>query len=434
MFVKRFLLLLLLAMLLVPAIQAQLHFSKEAGLNGAFTLAPRPRLGWDSLQAGTYQPALEQYLTDHLGFRPYLVRLRNQLSFWLFRVARTPDVVVGRAGVLFQPGPVASYQGRDLLPAAEVRFRVRRLRAVQRALHRRGVELLFVLAPAKARFEPENLPAHLRPPAGTLTNYDQFTRALRADSVALLDFVPVFAHWKTTRPYPLFPRGGAHWSGYGATLAADTLLRRLEALGHLRFPEVRTVGPPRLVRALDSLRGTDNDLSWLLNLVEQPEATPLAYRQLAFAPPRPGQTRPSALLVGDSFTWGLMQFSPYVQREFADDTRFWYYNHAVHVPDSVYHDTGETAGRLELRQQLESRRFVLLLFTEHNLTENEFGFTDQVYHLYHPHTAPDRAAIDRLALQLRGRATWEAQTKNPDGAAQRARQQAHDLFDRQQLR
>lgn len=137
-------------------------------------------------------------MENRIGFRPYLIRLRNQLSFSLFRVARSSDIVVGEHDVLFQPGPIESYLGHDLLAEDEVRFRVRRLRAVQRDLGQRGVQLLFVLAPSKARFQPEDLPARLQPAPGTVTNYDRFVREMHADSVALLDLVPVFAHWKTT--------------------------------------------------------------------------------------------------------------------------------------------------------------------------------------------------------------------------------------------
>lgn len=434
MLAKRFLLIFLLALLLVPVIQARFHFSKEAGLAGAFTQSPRAIFSWEGMLDNSYQTALERYLEDRIGFRPYLVKMRNQLSFSLFRVARSSDIVVGQHDVLFQPGPIASYAGKDLLDPAEVQFRARRLQLVHHELARRGVQLLFVMAPNKARFQPESVPSYLLPAPGTRTNYEQFVRALRADSVPLLDLVPVFARWKTTLPYALFPSGGTHWSGYGATLAADTLLHHLERLGNMQFPTVRTVGPPRIVHQNDSVRGTDNDITSPLNLLWTPEPAPLAYRQLAFAPPGPGQTRPSALFVGDSFTWGLMLFSPYMQREFADDTRFWYYNTKVFQPDSIYHETGEVPGSLDLRQQLEGRRFVILLLTEHNLVENEFGFTNQVYRLYHPLTEADQVAIGRLARQLARQATWEEQAKDPEGFEQRIRQQAQNMYERQQLR
>lgn len=422
-----------IALLLLPAIEAQRHWLADAGLNGAYIATARPELSWDAVRAGTYQPALEQYATEQLGFRGFLIRLRNQLAFSLFQSARSTDIIVGRHQVLFQPGPVAAYGGGGLLPAAQVRWRVQRLRAVQRELARRGVQLLLVLAPSKARFQPEDLPAHLAPSPGTTTNYDLFRAALQADSVALLDFNPLFASWKKAKPYPLFPRTGTHWSGYGATLAADTLLRRLAQLGGVQFPAVRTLGPPRVVRALDSLRATDNDIGGPLNLLWPVQPAPLAYRRLAFEAPGPGQTRPPALFVGDSFIWGLMLFSPYLQREFADDTRIWYYFNSVHQPDSVYHDTGQKVAGLDLRRQLESRRFVVLLLTEHNLTEREFGFTDQVYRLYYPFTAADRAAIEQRAQAIISKLPWEEQSKDMGGVAQRARQQAQDEYEQQQM-
>ncbi|MDQ2794693.1 MAG: hypothetical protein M3Y12_11910, partial [Bacteroidota bacterium] len=193
------------------------------------------------------------------------------------------------------------------------------------------------------------------------------------------------------------------------------------------------VGPPRIVHDPDSARGTDNDIAGPLNLLQQDPPKPFAYRRLAFDPPTAGQVRPSVLFVGDSFMWGLMLFSPYLQREFSDDTRIWYYNNVVHQPDSVYHDTGERVPNLNLRQQLESRRFVVLLLTEHNLKDQEFGFTEQVYRLYHPLTPADNAAIDQLAQKLAQAVKWEDQTKDLQGFAQQIHAQAQALYERQQL-
>jgi hypothetical protein len=423
---------MLLAVVLVPVLQAELHFITEKKLAGAFTVTPKPALSWEGLRDNTYQPALEHYLEDSIGFRPTLIRLRNQLAFSLFKMARSSDIVVGRHGVLFQPAHITSYQGRDLFEEAEVNFQVRRLRAVQRELAQRGVQLLFVMAPNKARFQPENLPMHLRPAPGTVTNYDRYMRAMRADTVAVLDMVPLFAHWKGTKPYPLFPRGGTHWSGYGATLAADTLLRRLEQMGNLHFPTVRTIGPPVIIRNADSLRATDNDIGGPLNLLQQAETTPLAYPHLAFDPPRPGQTRPSALFVGDSFTLSLMYFSPYIQREFADDSRLWYYGYTVRIPDSVEHNTGDISTNLDWRAQIESRRFIVLLLTEHNFAEHFFKFVDRVYRLYHPLTAANKLTIDQIAQKLAREASWDEQAKNPDEFAQKNREKAEAIFERQQ--
>jgi hypothetical protein len=406
---KQALLLLPLALLLLPVFQARLKFLPETELAGAYMVASHPKFTWNALLESSYQPALEHYVEDRIGFRNWLIKARNQLAFSLFRVPRSTEIVVGERGVLFQTGPVATAAGKDLLPEIEVRYRVRRLRIVQQDLLRHGINLLFVMAPNKARFEPELLPTHLRRAPGASTNYDRFMAAMHTDSVEVLDMVPVFAQWKKTSPYPLFAPNGTHWSGYGATLAADTLMRRLEHLGHLHLPMVRTTGLPRLVHSVDSLRSYDNDLGLPLNLLAKRESEPVAYRRLAIDPPQAGQTRPSVLLVGDSFGWGLMQFAPYIQREFADDSRFWYYGETVHQPDSIGHPTGEKASGLDLRAELSKRRFVVVLLTEGNLVEAEFGFTERVYRLYHPLTDADRQAIEQLTQQLIAEATPDEQ-------------------------
>lgn len=429
---KRLLLVSLLALVLGPALQARFHFRQEKVLNGAFTLAPHPALTWAGLRANTFQPALERYLEDRIGFRSWLIRLRNQLAFSVFRVSRSSDVVIGAHDVLFQHTYIEAYAGQKLLAAAEVRFRVRRLRAVQQALAQHGVQLLFAIAPNKARFEPENLPPAWRPPPGTVTNYDLFAQQLRTQGVNLLDFVPLFAQWKRTKPYPLYPRSGIHWSGYGATLAADTLMRRVAALTGTQLPAVRAVGPPRLVYRSDSLWSTDNDLGATMNLLFERETTPLAYPRLAFAPARPGQRLPSVLFVSDSFVWGLMVFAPFVQHQLAPDTRVWFYNKSVHAPDTLYHATGEQAGDLDLRAQLATRQAVVLLFTEHNMVEQEYGFTERVYRLYHPATAAEAEAVSRIAAALRQRVPPAEARQDPSHLAQRLHEQAQAIYDRAQ--
>jgi len=427
---KRLLLLLMLLPLLLPPLQAKLQWLPEPALGGAFDMAPHPTFSWEELRTNNFQTGLEKYLEDRIGFRSFLIRSRNQLLYSAFGVTQAEGIKKGKNGVLFMPNYIRAYLGQDRMEEADLRFRVQRLKALQQDLARRGISFLFVLAPNKARFEPENLPPHPAPRPGSI--YEVFVRNMHADSVHLLDCVALFERWKRTTPYPLFPRGGTHWSGYGATLVADTLLRRLEALGGYQLPSYREVGRPSIVRSSDSLRWTDNDLNVVLNLLLRQETTPLAYRHLQFDEPRPGQTRPSLLLVGDSFGWGLMQFAPYIQKEFSPDSRVWFYNRTVYLPDSTSHPTGEEVSALDLRQQLESRRTVVIIMTEHNLAQNEFGFTDQVYRLYHPLTDADRAAIEQRAAALAKAASWEDQAKDPD-LIQHLRDKAQQQYEREQM-
>jgi hypothetical protein len=408
--VKRLLLVLLLALVLTPALQAKFSFFQEKPLGGAYTYAPKATFTWAGLRNSTYQDNLQRYLEDRLGFRTFLIRLRNQLAFSLFHVVNSPGIEVGRNGVLFETYQIQSYAGLDRLAEDAVRAQVRRFRTVQRDLAQRGVQLLFVMAPNKAHFQPEDLPSRWKIAPGNINNYDLYLRALQEDSVAMLDFVPLLAKWKKTSPYPLFARAGTHWSGYGASLAADTLLRRLEFMGGVRFPTIRTIGKPLIVRATDSLQGNDNDLARPLNLLQELENTPHAYPQLAFDAPRPGQSRPPALFVADSFIWGFCQFNPFLEKSFSDDTHYLFYGESLHKTDKALTSLNRSINSLDLRKEIESRRFIVLITTEHNLVKQEFNFTNLVYQLYHPLTDADKKAIDQLATKMLA----DEQTQHPD--------------------
>jgi hypothetical protein len=434
--IKRLVLCYLLLLVLIPVLQAKFNFWEEKPLGGVYTLAPEPEFSWESLRDNTFQPALEQHLEDYIGFRPFLVRLRNQLAFSLFHVTHASGTTVGQHDVLFEILQAKSYGGYQLMDEATVQAQVRRLRVVQRDLAQRGVKLLFVMAPNKARFLPEELPGAMRPASGTPSNYDRYRRALLADTVEFLDMVPLFASWKKTSPHPLFTRAGTHWSAYGASLAADTLLRRLERIGDVRFPPLRTTGKPLLVYATDSLQGNDNDLAKPMNLLQQTERVPAAYPQLAFDPLGPGQSRPPALFVGDSFLWGFTQFTPYLQTAFTDDSRIWYYGIGIYMPDKPFTYTGRNCQDVDLRQQIESRRFIILLTTEHNLFKREFDFTNRVYRLYHPLTPTDQAAIEQITQQIIRKSNeqepdsaWVHQAQ--EGYMSKIRAQAEDIYENQ---
>ncbi|NML66854.1 hypothetical protein HHL22_16740 [Hymenobacter sp. RP-2-7] len=434
---KRLVIGLLFLLLLLPAIQAYWPLVPMGALGGVTAEAAAPQFNWEALKTGRLQPALETYTTDHLGFRPWLVRLYNQLVFSGFSITRSPDVLLGKNGVLFMPTYIQAYLGKDVMTADDVRYQVIRIKMLQHDLAQHGINFLFVLAPSKARFEPENLPPHSPP---TTSKYDLFTRQAEASHLPLLDCVKLFAAWKRTKPYPLYPRGGTHWSGYATTLIADTLLRQLEASGHYKLRDFRPVGRPDIVRASDLLRGTDNDLGQTLNLLWRKEITPLAYPHIHFEPLRAGQSQPSLLLVSDSYCWGLTQFVPYLQQEFATDSRIWFYNRTAFAPDSSDKTNGARkegeVEKLNLRQELEKRRTVVLMMTEFNLPECEFWFTSQVFQLYHPFTDADHAAIDQLAAKYQQEyltGSWDAKALEPEHAAYLAHRNALQYYEAEQM-
>jgi hypothetical protein len=423
---KRLLLLLLLALVLLPVLQAKFHFADERRLSGAFTPAPRAEFSWDALRNNSFQPELEKYLEDRIGFRAFFIQLHNQLRFSVFKVSTNSAVIIGRQGIVFQDAPVYAYLGQDSIGRKRARFRVRRLKQVQQDLAARGIPLLFVMAPNKARQLPQLLPAILPKPKPGQSNYELYTSEMRQQGVELLNVTPLFTAWADTARYPLFPWSGTHWSACGATLAADTILNRVEALVHSLVPRLRPTGPPLVTTTPNPI---DGDLTASMNLMFPPQGPPAIYPQMGPAPARPDEKRPNLLLVGDSFNWGLMFFSPFIQHAFAPESRFWYYNRTVYIPDSYEHKDPATEAieKLNFQQQVESRQIIIILMTEHNLPYGEFGFTQQLFDLYHPLTDADRARIQELEREISAKQPWSEGSK--PGFAERMHEQAMVAFD-----
>jgi hypothetical protein len=393
--VKRALLATLILLLLLPAFQARLHLVELEALGGY--VAPEevvhPDFSWVDLYQATYQPRLEQYLNGRVGFREWFVRLRNQFSYSVLRTPQARDIVIGRDRVLYEKRPIDAYMGSDFIGPAMVRHYVRRFKAVQDTLARRGKLLVFVATPSKASYLPEYLPAHYQAMPRRPTNYAALTAEMRAAGVNLLDLSSLFRQWKDTTRYPLFPRGGIHWSMYGAALAGDTLIGYLNQHYHHVLRDFK-VGPGEVSR---EPRGNDNDVVRALNVLWAPAAYRMNYPVVATQPLQPQQRQPNLLLIGDSFCWMIMY--PFISEAFNNQqSRFWYYNHEVAWPDN--RPEGTEVWRLDRKQQYLSRDIIVVMFTEYNLANPDSGFSDNAYNLFTPFTAADSAAVRRLEGQL----------------------------------
>jgi hypothetical protein len=372
---KRWVLGILLGLWLLPAVQTALYMKILRPTRAAFEVKlPRPAFSWRQWYSGELQPVWEGYATQKLGLREWLVEPYNQLQYSLFQQSTNTQVLRGKHDMLFEAGPVQSALGR-IPPAteAQVAAQVQRLRAVQDTLARRGKVLVFVIAPSKPELYPENLPdSCLRLPRRP-TAYERYCRPMQAAGINVIDLAAVFQGWKSRSPYPLFPSGGTHWSGYGFVRAADTLMRYLETRGQFRLPRVRQTG---LVVG-DAPRYSDNDLTRLLNLLHDPAPTPaLAYPDVTFDPPAPGQRQPRLLLVGDSFGWSFIEFYPYLPHLSAPGSAYWYYNHNVAWTNGPATGPALVQDR-DLRADLGNTDVVLLLFNASNLADFDHGFSER---------------------------------------------------------
>jgi hypothetical protein len=413
-------------LLLLPSLQAKWAWVAVAPLKGYFDAPPpNPALTWGALLDNSFQPRFEAYLQERIGFRNWLLRLHNQLAYSLFQQSRVGTVVVGQDDVLYQPVTIQVYLGWGA-DSVEMAYRVQRLKVVQDSLQAHGTQLLLVVAPGKARILPNRLPPVYAEQARQPSNYDAVMQAANRRGLNVLDAAALLSRWQDTTRYPMFPRGGTHWSGYATALVADTLFRRVEHLTHLDLPDFASHGYA-VATTTDSLRYTDNDIQELLNLIRDVPPYPMAYPRVAFGP-ETSKRRVNALVIGDSFAQSFYGFYPYYQHLFTPTARYWSSNQVIYWPENA--PESHTVSELNFGQQLAGRDIIMIICTEQNLNNLGFGFIDQAYRFFRPLTAADHAAIQELTHKFEKELTWEEAAADIDLAKRQAYERAVRVYDR----
>lgn len=395
---KRLLLLALLVLLLLPAGQAKYEWMDTGKLAGFYeTAAPHPELTWDSFMTSTYQPALERYLDEQLGFRTWLIKARNQLSFSLLHESDNPNLYVGRNNSLFDARTLYGYTGLDAADEKTVQRHIHRLRVVQDTLARRGKLLVFVAAASKASFAPENLPPYFRRFPRKKSNYENYTAAMRHAGINLVDLSKVVRSWKDTATYPLFPRYGGHWSNYAAALAGDTLMRYIEKKSGYNLRDYHLFAGD----VSNQPRDNDTDTEKPLNLWSPLALYDMRYPRVEYEPLEPGQYRPNVLIMGDSFVFTVLY--TYFAQAFDDRlSRYWLRNvlsETIVWPSDV--PEGRDIMALDHKAQYLTRDIIVVMFTEYNMDQKlDYGFSDDAYRLFVPYTRADSLHMRALEHEI----------------------------------
>ncbi len=387
--IKYGLMILLILLMVMPALQKALHLVQVKPLSGDFREMPAPRLTWESWLSGQYQSQADAYIEQHTGFRPWLVRLNNQLDYSLFRKANAEGVVIGKEGYLFESDYIREYLGEDYTGRKFVHKNMRHLRFLQEYLKDAyGTDLLLVFEPGKARYYPEYLPSTTATSKQGMTNFKAYKHAADSLGVRYLDLNAFYLSQKGKHKYPLYTRNGIHWSEYGAVLAADTLIRFLEDFRGIDMPEMWVDTIEYAARP----RSTDNDVSKTMNLLHEPPMDTMAYPQLAFGDTA-GKDRPNVLVVGDSYYWNI--FNTRLPRHLFKNEAFWYFYHLVY-PDTY---SGEkTVAEVHLREETEKQDIILLMVTHRFLFKFDWGFVNDLYRLYAPTSDLDRLHDNKITI------------------------------------
>lgn len=316
------------------------------------------------------QDELELCVKQKLGGCNYAVRFYNELEYRLFHYSSAPKLILGKDDYFYENIYLDEYTGKDFSGKDVIVSNVQSFKNLQSELAKRGVTLLLVIEPSKARYLPEYLPQgyHL----GNNTNYEHYVRELNRQKVPFLDLHAYFLEQKSRRSYPLFSKHGIHWSTYGMWLAADTLHHFVENQSGIQLPDI--------ILLRDSFSTLNKDLDFDLeppmNLLCE-----LPHEKLCFPVTRfenPLSEKPQVLIIADSFVWSLWNNG--ILHHWFDNPEFWNYNHNVYpniwAPDEVLAD------KSKLPEIIENKRIVLLMMTIPNLRNFGWNIFDDFNFLY----------------------------------------------------
>jgi len=371
-----FLFALVLAAMFIPLWQMVRPFVEEGPLFGAITPAASDSLSIKSWLKGTYQENTNKYINEQFGFRNTAVRFHNQIAYELFRKAKANGVIIGKEDYLYEIKYINAFRGAEEVSAAKVDSNLVMLKALQTKLKEKGVELVVVMNPGKASFYPEYIPDEF-PILSNRSYYSEYQKGLERQGIQHIDFGKWFREMKEKTPAPLFPKTGIHWSQYGATLAADSLVnycKKLLGKNMNDFSWNKSDLPLSM-----TMESVDDDIGMGMNLLIPIQQIPMAYPRVSVNQKYSvdfGEKgiQPEVIVISDSYFFNLMQL-PWAPDIF-QSLNFYFYNEQLHErPEG----TMTYFVPLSQMKDIEKSNVVFIIATECNMDKIGWGFISNAY-------------------------------------------------------
>lgn len=367
--IRGVLLLIVLALLIAPFFQAKFNVIKLTPLKGAITEPVKNYFNVKEWFSGIYQEQKEKYLNETFGFRSLFVRVNNQIAFSLFNKAKANGVIIGKKNYLFEENYIKAYYGADYIGYDSIKQRMQRLKYIQDTLTKLNKNIILVFAAGKGSFYPEYFPEKCKTEKKK-TNYETHVELAQQLGVTYVDFNKYFLENKSKSQYPLYPQYGIHWSYFGMCLAADSIIRFIENIRNIDMPNLYwdqiEIAQPK---------ESDYDIADGMNILCKLKSFNMAYPHIQFQSDS-GRTKPSVLVVSDSYYWGMFNFG--ISNAFTN-SHFWFYNKQIY-PDS-YNSPIETS-QINLKDEIAKRDVIIIMATEATLPGFGWGFIENTYNLF----------------------------------------------------
>lgn len=357
----------IMLMLFLPVIQEVTRFFQLKPLEGEYKNPIKPTFNWGNWLNSTYTDSMEKYVQLHFGYSSLLTRIHNQYLFSVFNSSRNSSTVIGKKNEIFDYAHIQAYLGTDFVGESIVEEKLDRLEKINQVLKLFNTEIIIVIAPSKPSFVPEYLPDKYKK-TNQRTNYDHYIDCLDKTNLGYVDFSKVFKEWKHNERFPLFPQCGVHWSEYGATLAADSMIKYIHDYFDISGPEMMI----DTVITSSSLSKSDYDMGSTLNLLYPIKPYPMGYPKISVDK---NVSRSQRLLtVGDSYYWIWYNIVGYDTKFFESSVFFEYFSKAHSIEWGA-----KSINSIDVLEESVNTDVIMIVCSESNLYRLGYGYIEKMY-------------------------------------------------------
>lgn len=362
------------AVLLSPVLLAQTD--KRFAVDGVENRAEFPQVTVSTLVSGQAQTDFERFVQQRLLGKPFMVRLRNEITFSMLGTVSNINYSMNRDRNLFSWENV-SYYLQYFAPvsedgAAELTGKLEQLESL---LEEHGKELYIFITPCKVRYTEDELPwvDKVMAPERQDGNYERLTAALKNSDLEYFDSIAYMAEHGSEfdSRVPLFYRTGLHWSVYVGNVVGAAFGDFLEEKSGYNLPELEITAQPCAEPVYP-----DADSFEVFNLLQEPYDD---YYEPVIRVADASTDAPGVLCRGGSFmgqSVAALIRNHYFGKNVSMENRQLFTDEFANVQGFDSYD------QLDLKEYFKDIDMVVLEVNETAVSEMSFGFIDYV--LEHP--------------------------------------------------
>lgn len=228
--------LLFFVVLWAPLLQMLLRVVPEVSIDENRRLASLPTYKMFSLSRTNFQKAFEAYFTDHFGFRNTLIHLNNYIKTSQLNISPHPTVSIGKNGWYYFDIPLQGVLFKDYMgffhyDSGKLTHLADNLDMIHTTLSKAGIPFVLVIAPNKQTIYPEYM-SNSVVKRRSKTRLDQVLEYLheRKPHLVIVDPRADLIKSKKTLPQAIYYKADTHWTGYGAFVAYQKMMKAMSGL------------------------------------------------------------------------------------------------------------------------------------------------------------------------------------------------------------